>query len=73
MTPLINPEPTMTTFIVPDMTCGHCQATITKALKALDPAAKVEIDLLKHRVTVESGQPEGALRAAIVQAGYSPT
>jgi copper chaperone CopZ len=62
----------MNTFIVPDMTCGHCQATITKALKALDADAKVEIDLLKHRVTVESAQPEAALRAAIVQAGYSP-
>lgn len=62
----------MNTFTVPDMTCGHCQATITKALKKLDAEAKVEIDLLKHRVSVVSTQPEAALRAAIVQAGYTP-
>ena len=62
----------MNTFIVPDMTCGHCQATITKALKALDAEARVEIDLLKHRVSVQSTQPETALRAAIIRSGYTP-
>ena len=34
----------MTTFEVKDMTCGHCVSTITKAVKALDQGAKVQID-----------------------------
>ena len=32
-------------FNVPDMTCGHCVATVTKAVKALDPVAEVKADL----------------------------
>ena len=44
----------MITFEVNDMTCGHCVSTITKALKATDKDAKVQIDLTTHRVQVES-------------------
>jgi len=40
----------MITFEVNDMTCGHCVSSITRAVKALDPAAKVQIDLAAHRV-----------------------
>jgi copper chaperone len=45
----------MITFEVNDMTCGHCVSTITKALKATDKDAKVEIDLASHRVKVDAG------------------
>ena len=37
------------------MTCGHCVSTITKALKAADKDAKVQIDLATHRVQIEPG------------------
>ncbi len=63
----------MIAFEVHDMTCGHCAATITKALRAADPAARVTIDLPRHLVIVE---PEAAaadeLRDAIAEAGYTP-
>ncbi len=39
-------------FNVPDMTCGHCVATITRAVKAVDPAAAVKADLAGKTVTV---------------------
>ena len=63
----------MIAFEVKDMTCGHCVSTITKALKATDPDAKVQIDLATHRVQVEpvATDAEG-LAEAIKDAGYTP-
>ena len=60
-------------FNVPDMTCGHCASTITRALKAEDPHASVEISLREHRVDVESALSAGELAQCIVAAGYTPT
>jgi copper chaperone len=65
-------ERTMIDIKVPDMTCGHCVSTITKAVKALDTTAKIEISLDEHRVHVESTASEEALLHCIAQAGYSP-
>ncbi|KQV45808.1 heavy metal transporter [Pelomonas sp. Root1217] len=63
----------MIAFEVRDMTCGHCVSTITKALKAVDHAAKVQIDLATHRVLVEPGSADAdELAEAIKDAGYSP-
>jgi len=62
----------MLTIQVNDMTCGHCASTITKALKALDPAVKVEIDLASHKVAVDSKEAAETVMAAIRGAGYSP-
>ena len=63
----------MTTFEVKDMTCGHCVSTITKAVRAVDQGAKVQIDLATHRVTIDPTEADAAeLSAAIKQAGYSP-
>ena len=62
-----------TTFEVNDMTCGHCASTITQAVKALDAAADVQIDLATHRVRVESAEADSVrLADAIAQAGYTP-
>lgn len=62
----------MTSFDVKDMTCGHCIKTITHAVQAVDPAAKVQIDLQAHRVEIESASTAAELSQAIVRAGYSP-
>ena len=62
----------MTAFTVNDMTCGHCAATITDAVKALDPAGRIEIDLAAKRVTVESAVSAERIAAAITRAGFSP-
>ena len=60
-------------FSVPDMTCGHCASTITKAVKAEDPAAKVEVDLPRRLVKVESMLSRDEIAQQIVDAGYTPT
>lgn len=57
---------------VPDMTCGHCVSTITKAVMALDAAAKLEVSLEHHRVQIESHASRDALVHCIAEAGYTP-
>lgn len=60
-------------FQVNDMSCGHCVATITRALKAADPDAQVRINLARHRVEVEPASANAqALSDAIEAAGYTP-
>jgi len=63
----------MISFEVRDMTCGHCVSTVTKALKAADQDAKVQIDLATHRVQIEPATANLAeLADAIKEAGYTP-
>jgi len=63
----------MIIFQVNDMTCGHCAVVITRAVRDIDPAARVEIDLAAHRVMIESAQADaGRLAAAIREEGYTP-
>lgn len=55
---------------VENMSCGHCVAAVTRAVRELDPAALVEVDLAAKTVKVESGADAAAIGAAIVAAGY---
>jgi copper chaperone len=55
---------------VPKMSCGGCAATVEKAVKGVDAAAAVTIDLAKRTVSVETSAPAGAVSAAIKSAGY---
>ncbi|MGB0499125.1 MAG: heavy-metal-associated domain-containing protein [Rubricella sp.] len=60
----------MTKFHVPDMTCGHCKAAIEKSLSAMDPSAKVDIDLDTHTVEVRGSAVDDDVLAALKKAGY---
>ena len=63
----------MITFQVQDMTCGHCVATLTRAVTAADPGATVTVDLAAHRVGIEPVRADGpALARAMEEAGYTP-
>jgi copper chaperone len=55
---------------VQNMTCGHCVSAVTKALKAVDPQATVDVDLAAKRVRVESRQAPEVLAKALNDAGY---
>lgn len=57
-------------FTVPDLSCGHCASTVTKAIKAIDPEAEVKVDVAGKTVAVETGQPASAVAAALAGAGY---
>ena len=63
----------MLAFEVKDMTCGHCVSTITKAVKATDEGATVQIDLAAHMVKIDPGTADAAaLGDAIREAGFTP-
>jgi copper chaperone len=62
----------MLEFQIPNMTCGHCAKSVTEAVKAADPGAKVEIDLPTHQVKVETAAPRDAVVAQLAEAGYAP-
>jgi copper chaperone len=63
----------MIAFRIDDMTCGHCVATITKAVQQTAPGATVAADLQQHRVTIASDTGDAqAFADAITQAGYTP-
>lgn len=62
----------MYNFQVDDMTCGHCVETVEKAVKSVDGAAKVKIDLPTHNVEIESDEPAARFAEGIKEAGYSP-
>lgn len=52
------------------MTCGHCVAAVTKALRSVTGVESVEVNLEKGRGLVE-GQAEAAqLIKAVERAGY---
>lgn len=69
---MLSKEQPMIEIKVPDMTCAHCSGTITKAVKALDPAAQVEISLPDHRVRVDTVASRDAVLHCIEEAGYTP-
>lgn len=63
----------MISFRVNDMTCGHCASAITKALKAADKDAKVQVDLAAHLVQIDStGADADEFAGVIKEAGYTP-
>ena len=63
----------MTTYNVPDMSCGHCRATIDKVVHSLDPAARIEFDMAARRISLESVTEPARIEAALADAGYPVT
>lgn len=61
----------MTTYSIPDMTCGHCRAAVEAAMRDLDPSATVAVDLESRTAEIASAAPEDAVRAKLMQAGYT--
>jgi copper chaperone len=62
---------TTATYRVPGMTCGHCKHAVESAVARVAGVESVAADLESKLVTVV-GDPldDGALRAAIEDAGY---
>lgn len=56
---------------VPDMACGACVETITKAVQALDSTATVEADTKTKALTVTTSMSLEVISQAIADAGYT--
>lgn len=70
--------PTITTLMVPGMTCGHCVSAVTKELEAVENVEDVSVELRKgaeSEVTIVSDNPldQAALTEAVDEAGYDVT
>lgn len=58
-------------YSVPGVSCEHCRAAITKEVGVVSGVESVEVDLEQKLVTVHGqGLDDGAVRAAIDEAGY---
>ena len=60
-------------FTVEGMTCGHCIRAVTRAIHALDPEARVDVDLSTGIVTVIGDVAAEQAAAAIAAEGYPVT
>ena len=60
----------MIEFDVQAMSCSHCVDAVTRAIKLVDPQAKVEVDLAGKKVKVESSRDRAFIAGALAEAGY---
>lgn len=60
----------MLRFKIAKMTCGHCAASIERAVKGVDPQAAVSVDLGRKEVTIRSTAEEHLISGALRSAGY---
>jgi copper chaperone len=58
---------------VEGMTCNHCVAAVTRSVKEVDANAKVDVDLAKQKVRVDSDADIDAVKTAVSDAGYEVT
>jgi len=59
-----------TTIKVTGMTCGHCVASVTKALQKVPGVEAAEVSLEKAQAVVKGSAGAQALIAAVKEEGY---
>ncbi|GAA3722058.1 heavy-metal-associated domain-containing protein [Streptomyces tremellae] len=61
-----------TVYQVTGMSCGHCEGAVTEEISGIEGVLSVEAAADTGTVTVTSASPldEGAVRAAVDEAGY---
>jgi copper chaperone len=55
---------------IPNMACGVCGETITKAVMKIDPTAIVHADPKTKQVKIETQATQSAIEIAITAVGY---
>ena len=66
--------PSLRTFAVEGLTCGHCVQTVEKAVSGLDGVESASVDLVaggRSGLTVAGSATDAAVRQAVTAAGYS--
>ncbi len=64
---------TTTIYDVQGMTCGHCVRSVTEEITEVDGVSSVEVDLEKGTAVVTGEADPEAVKAAVVEAGYTVT
>lgn len=60
-------------FHVPDMSCGHCKASIEKAVEGTDPLAELTFNMDTRHVEIDSDIDTDALFKLLKDAGFPAT
>lgn len=55
---------------VQGMTCGHCVKAVTRAIEALDPGARVSVELETGRLRAETALARAEVVRAVEGEGY---
>lgn len=63
----------MTKLSIPDMTCGHCKASVEGALRALPDAGDVTVDLTAKTATATGPAAPATLLKALDEVGFPAT
>ena len=63
----------MTKLNVPEMSCGHCKASVEKAVASVDASASVAVDLENRTVEISGTADAAALLDALKGEGYEAT
>ena len=63
----------MNSFHIPEMSCGHCKATVEKTIHALDPKARIDFDMKARRISLDSRTEAEKVQQALAAAGYRAT
>ena len=58
---------------IPDMSCGHCASTVTQTCRLVDPHAKVQVDMDRKHVMIDSSEDRNMFEEALSEAGYPPS
>ena len=58
------------TYGVAGMTCAHCVRSVTEEVSEVPGVTAVDVDLASGRLTVTGEADDGAVRAAVAEAGY---
>ncbi len=63
---------TQTTFLVPGMTCGHCEKAVTEEVSKIAGVTGVTVDLESKQVVVDASGPVAwdDVVAAVDEAGF---
>ncbi len=60
----------MTVLSIPDMSCGHCKATVEATLARVPDTGTVSVDLEQRKVSLTGPADLPAVLAALEAAGY---
>ena len=61
----------MITLSVPDMSCGHCKASVETALAPL--SNDVQVDLQSRQVQLHTNAPLDTVLVALLEVGFDAT
>lgn len=57
-------------FQIPNMSCGGCARSVTRAIESVDANARIAIDQASREVEVSTDLPSHQIVSALAAAGY---